>query len=326
MIQGQPRERVYGPVPSRRFGLSLGVDLVPHKVCCYDCVYCQVGRTTDTTVTRRDFYPLDTILADIARALEERPRPDVITLAGSGEPTLYRSLGGLVRRIRSSTSIPIVLLTGGGMLMDEDVAADALTVDILAPSLDAGTEEQFAAINCPCSSLRFASMVEGLSRVVSAFTGEVRLEVMLIPELNADEESILRIASLTRSMPLAAIDLNTPVRPPHASGVGIVSATSLAKARAAFGPLSRVIGNFSGVTAPSPSPASSLRTLVVETLARRPCTTRDLLASLACESSVLRNVLDRLMAQGVVEERRSRDEVYFWAPGDPRPGRSTTRG
>jgi wyosine [tRNA(Phe)-imidazoG37] synthetase (radical SAM superfamily) len=130
--------RTYGPVPSRRFGLSLGVDLVPHKTCPYDCVYCQLGPTTCLTTERRDFYPVDDVLRDVEDALADGPRPDVITLAGSGEPTLYRSLPQLFAGIRDLSDVPILLITNGALLFDEDVAGAARGADILAPSLDAG--------------------------------------------------------------------------------------------------------------------------------------------------------------------------------------------
>ncbi|MCU0612370.1 MAG: hypothetical protein MUE60_11350, partial [Candidatus Eisenbacteria bacterium] len=273
-----------------------------------------VGRTTEKTTARRDFYAPDGILKEVAMALRHRPRPDVLTLAGSGEPTLYRSLGALVGRLRSLTSLPIVLLTGGGTLQFDDVAADALTVDILAPSLDAGTEGQMMRISRPCGGVGFDEVVSGLSRVTAAFGGATRLEVMLVPGLNDDAGSLNLIASLTRGLRLTAIDINTPVRPTHAPGVGVASSGVLDKAIAAFGPLSRVIGAFSHSTDLRPSEARDLSVQVAETLARRPCTLQDLVAALACAPAELTRVIDRLLAGGVIVERRSRDEVYFWAP------------
>jgi wyosine [tRNA(Phe)-imidazoG37] synthetase (radical SAM superfamily) len=275
---------------------------------------------------RRDFYPPDLILGEIEKALEERPRPDVLTLAGSGEPTLYRSLGALVCRIRSLTPLPVVLLTGGGTLMLDDVAADAVTVDVLAPSLDASTQEQFDVVNRPCGGIRFQNVVDGLARTLNQFHGLTRLEVMLVPGVNDGQESLTGIAALTRSLRLAAIDLNTPVRPAHATGVAAAPAEVLRDAIAAFGPLSRAIGQFSGLSSPRVRESRDLNAIVAETLARRPCTLQDLVAALACEPVELTKVIDSLLLRGVVEERRSRDEVYFWAPMDSAEGASAMSG
>ena len=128
---------IYGPVPSRRFGLSLGVDLVPHKVCTFSCIYCQLGPTTQHTVERQDFFEPEKVIADIEEALKQGPKPDVITFAGSGEPTLYKSLDRIIDGIREITDVPVLLITNGSLLFMEDVRAAALKVDIAAPSLDA---------------------------------------------------------------------------------------------------------------------------------------------------------------------------------------------
>ncbi len=305
---------VYGPVPSRRFGLSLGLDLVPHKVCCYDCVYCQVGRTSKKTIRREVFFPQDRLIAELDQALAERPRPDVITLAGSGEPTLYRGLGSLVAHIRSVSSAPVVLLTGGGLLWRDEVAEEALSVDVLAPSLDAGTPEEFRTINRPHPRIRFETMYEGLARALSRFHGAARLEVMVVPGMNDTAESLARLAALVQPLRLSTIDLNTPVRPAHTPSIAEASSSVLEQALAVFGPRSRVIGCFRDSRPRDWSPPTRLEELLVETLRRRPCTLQDLVAVSGQDPSIVMKVLDRLRESGTVEERRSRTEVFFWAP------------
>jgi wyosine [tRNA(Phe)-imidazoG37] synthetase (radical SAM superfamily) len=188
------KRRVYGPVPSRRFGLSLGVDLVPPKTCCYDCVYCQVGRTTELTTEPTDFYLVEEVLADVRAALDSGPLPDVITLAGSGEPTLYRPLGRLIDGLRDLGGVPVVLLTNGALLSDPRVAQAALKADILAPSLDAGDRETFSRINRPHPSIVFADMLRGLQVVCEKHPGTVRLEVVLVGGQNDSDKDVQRIA------------------------------------------------------------------------------------------------------------------------------------
>ena len=140
---------VYGPVPSRRLGRSLGVDLVPYKVCTFDCIYCQLGRTAATTVKRMPYVKAEAVLADISACLESGASPDYITLAGSGEPTLNSRIGDLIPAIKKLTTIPVALLTNGTTLVRPEVREALWELDLVVPSLDAGTEKIYRLINRP---------------------------------------------------------------------------------------------------------------------------------------------------------------------------------
>lgn len=163
-VPGQPVSAaawryVYGPVPSRRLGSSLGVDLVPLKTCTYDCVYCQLGRTTEKTIQRREFAPVEQLLAELDLKLGQGPRPDYVTLAGSGEPTLYSGIGRLIEQHKSLSDVPVAVLTNGSLLSDRDVQDALRLANLVLPSLDAGHELQFEAINRPHPAIRFERMV-----------------------------------------------------------------------------------------------------------------------------------------------------------------------
>ena len=166
-------KHVYGPVHSRRLGLSLGVDLVPYKTCPFDCIYCQLGRTTRRTVQRAAYVPVDKILGDLKRSLREVPKPDFITLSGSGEPTLHSGIGKIITGIRAITSIPIAFLTNGALLGDEDVRSGCRLADVVLPSLDAGDEAAYARVNRPAPGLTLRSLVEGLAGFREDFSGEI---------------------------------------------------------------------------------------------------------------------------------------------------------
>ncbi|MDD5308466.1 MAG: radical SAM protein [Deltaproteobacteria bacterium] len=309
--------RIYGPVPSRRFGLSLGVDLVPHKTCPYDCVYCQLGPTTCLTAQRRDFFAVGEVLRDVEEALEDGPRPDVITLAGSGEPTLYRSLPRLFAGIRDITDVPILLITNGALLFDEDLAEAVRGADILAPSLDAGDEETFARVNRPHADVPFERMVEGLARAVDGHPGQVRLEVMLVRDLNDSQESVEAIARRVAGMRADAIELNTPVRPPVPErGALPCTAETLERALRVFGPKTRAIGRFEARKADktAPRPFDDVDKTVRETLVRRPCTLEDLVSSLGLAPAEARCSVDRLLSAGLVEARAGASGTYFCVP------------
>jgi len=304
--------RIYGPVPSRRFGLSLGVDVVPRKTCTYDCIYCQVGPTDRRTDAPERFYPVDEILADVAEALEEGPAPDVVTLAGSGEPTLYSELGALVDGLHALARIPVLLITNGSLLWRPDVAAAARKAEILAPSLDAGDPETFARINRPAEGIPFARMVEGLRGALAAHPGEVRLEVMLVRGVNDGDESLRAIAEILKTLRFDRLDLNTPVRPPVPErGALPCDEEVLARAVAIFGPKAAPIGTFAK-RGDAPRPPRSFDDFdkdIRETILRRPCTVEDISASLGAPAEVVAASLARLEAAGLAARRSG----AYWA-------------
>lgn len=310
------RIRVYGPVPSRRFGLSLGVDVVPHKVCSYDCIYCQLGMTTKKTITRRLFYPVEDIVGDVRAALATGPSPDVITLAGSGEPTLYAGLGRLIRILKELTEIPVVLLTNGGMLFLDDVLADIMAVDILAPSLDAGDEVTFERVNQPCQAVTFHQMTTGLMNAISRFRGDVRLEVMIIKGVSDSGAELGHLTRLVKTLAPGSIDINTPVRPHPSASVSPCSARFLHRLVHRFGPGATIIADFKrrSVAEGSGQQASLLKTRVLAMLSRRPCSVEDVSRSMEIHRHEAIKLLDLLLEEKAIQQRRTKKRVFFWAP------------
>jgi wyosine [tRNA(Phe)-imidazoG37] synthetase (radical SAM superfamily) len=305
-------KRVYGPVPSRRLGLSLGVDLVPKKTCCYDCVYCQVGKTTKLTAQPEEFYPVADVLAEVKAALESGPRPDVITLAGSGDPTLYRPLGELIDGLHELADIPVVLLCNGALLFDPEVAKAALKADILAPSLDAGDPHIFAKINRPHPSISFADMLKGLLDVCDKHPGKVRLEVMLVGGLNDSDESIQRIAGQLGPIRADSIDINTPVRPAPDSTAEICDPERLEVAARAFGPTARIIADRPRTSGPR-SPGAEGK--ILEILSRRPCTVEDIRASLGLNPEDIVEILEQAVESGKVKKREGEGKTFYYSSG-----------
>ncbi len=306
-----PRRHVYGPVPSRRLGLSLGVDLVPHKVCSFDCVYCQLGFTTRHQTTREDFFPPGEILEHVADALVHGPAPDVVTLAGSGEPCLYRSLGRIIDGIHGLTDAPVVLITNGSLLYQDEVAAAAMATDILIPSLDAGDPETFARINQPASGLDFHRIVGGLQDVARRYQGSLRIEVMLVAGLNDSPESLRAMARILDDIPAQAIELNTPVRPVPKRGVEPLTRAQLEVAARYFGPRARVIGAYSGRMAEAGAGGADE---ILELLGRRPCTARDMETSLGMHGHQVSKALRLLLDQGKIVRDERGGEVFYKLP------------
>ena len=154
---------LYGPVPSRRLGRSLGIDLVPHKICTYDCIYCQIGKTTQKTLIRKEYIPTQEVLAEIERFLrEETSSVDYLSLGGYGEPTLHSEIGRIIKGIKAITSIPVAVLTNGALFYERGVREDLSMADVVLPSMDAVSRDVFDKINRPYSDFSMEGMLEGL--------------------------------------------------------------------------------------------------------------------------------------------------------------------
>ena len=305
----------YGPVPSRRLGLSLGVDPVAAKSCPYDCLYCQLGPTLAPTAERREFYPVRDIVADVTRKLERGPRPDHITLGGSGEPTLHAGLGEIIRSIKAATDVPVALLTGGALLHDPTVRAEAALADVILPSLDAGDEELFALVNRPGPSLPFATMMEGLVALRREYAGPMWLEVMMLAGLSETPARLAALAAQVQRIRPDRVQLNTPVRPAKSPLARPIPADRLAALCAAFTPHAEVIADFekgvgSHFPETAPDPVSVSREILV-VLERRPCTVEDLAASLGLSKEGVRAALDALVAQGAVVTAPHQGRTYY---------------
>ncbi len=230
MTTGTPGH-VFGPVPSRRLGRSLGIDLVPYKTCSYDCIYCQLGRTTLKTLAREEYVPLESVLAEIAQRLGQGVRPDYVTLSGSGEPTLYSRLEELIAGIRRLTRTPIAVLTNGSLLWQAEVRRALTGSDLVMPSLDAGSEAFFRRVNRPHPELSFAEVLSGMMTFREQYRGRIWLEVFLLKRITARPAEAERIARLAERLKPDRIQLNTVARPPaerHALAVGPEEMHSLA--------------------------------------------------------------------------------------------------
>ncbi len=209
---------VFGPVPSRRLGRSLGVSPIPLKTCSYSCVYCQLGRTNHLQVKRESFFSKHDIFAEIIKNCQTT-MPDYITFAGDGEPTLCRDLGWLIRHVKMSLRIPIAVITNGSLLYRKDVRQDLEKADIVIPSIDAGDERLYNIINRPHSGIDFNTMLGGLSNFSQEFTGKLWLEIMLVKGLNDSPEELSKIKNIIEKIKPDRAYLLTPTCPPAESWV-----------------------------------------------------------------------------------------------------------
>ena len=311
------RRCTYGPVPSRRLGLSLGVDLVPYKVCCYDCLYCQVGRTSELTLARRDFIDPDEVAREVDEALRTdsaRGRAECVTLSGSGEPTLHSRLREVASALRRVTSLPLVLLTNGGLLWQEEVAEAARAFDVVAPTLTAADPETFARLNRPHPQIDHARMWSGLEAFRRSFQGTLRLEVMLVRGVNDSVEALRRLAGLVGGLGAVQVDLNTVVRPPAYPEAGPLTALALEDARRLFeaaGCRASVIASPPAGQGTAAAPRDLTRARVLGTVSRRPCTIDDLSTSLGIAAEAVTAAVVEALAAGELDEEDQSGRKYY---------------
>lgn len=214
---------LYGPIPSRRLGRSLGIGTMPTKTCNYACIYCQLGKTKPMTNTRQWFYPLEDILIEFEQVLENHTEFDVVSIVGEGEPTLYLGLGQLIVELKKRTSKPIAVITNGALLYDPVVRQELSHADIVLPTIDAWDEASFRAINRPHRSLHFSMVMEGLQTFCREYQGQCWLEVMLMAGINDDVASLNQYAQLLKQLKYDRLYINTPVRPPALAIAGAIS-------------------------------------------------------------------------------------------------------
>ncbi len=304
---------VYGPVPSRRLGRSLGIDLVPFKTCTYDCTYCQLGRTTHKTLERREYVPIGEVLRELERQLDGGDRPDYIGIAGSGEPTLHRDIGGLIRAIKELTRIPVAVLTNGSLLWMAEVRDALMAADVVCPSLDAGDARLFEFVNRPHASLAFPLMVDGLAAFARRFPGEVWLEVLLLAGVTGQVAEASKIAALAERIGPTRVQLNTVMRPPAESSALPLALEELEALCRYFPKPVDIIGarGLEG-TAPAASPTAG-RDAILALLGRRPCTAQDVATGLGLHVTEALKQLQELLAANAVSTVLTGERRFYTA-------------
>jgi len=268
---------LFGPVPSRRLGMSLGVDLVPHKVCSLNCVYCECGRTTNLTLERKEYVSFEAVSKEIAQYLNNNPAPDYITFSGSGEPTLNSRIGDVLHFIKSQNAqIPVAVLTNGTLFNDREVRQELMDADVVLPSLDAAEELSFRKINRPFHTLNIPEYIRGLVDFRKEFKGQIWLEVLIVPGLNDNEANLGALKQAFLQIEPDEIQLNTLDRPGAVDHIRAATRKELQEIIDYWD-----LGNVKLIAAAPDrkkivSYRSDTETAILETIKRRPCTLDDL--------------------------------------------------
>lgn len=288
---------VFGPVPSRRLGRSLGVDLLPFKTCSYDCIYCELGKTTNKTCVPGEWVSVDQVLKEIREKLDTRP--DYITIAGSGEPTLFSKLGELIGGIKAMTSTPVAVLTNGSLLWHENVRARLLKADVVMPSFVAATETVFKTIHRPESGLDFKTILKGLELFRKDYPGQYWLEVFLLDGINTDDRELHFMKEQIEKINPDKILINTLDRPPAYEEARLPDNDTLLRALSLFGPKAQVISK--KYIPPELSAEKISESGILEILRRRPSSLEDLCTGLRKKAVEIAPLLEHLTLSGQVE-------------------------
>lgn len=303
---------LFGPVPSRRLGMSLGIDLVPRKVCSLDCVYCEVGKTTKLTLERKEYILFDKVVSELSHYFKNNPDPDYITFSGSGEPTLNSRIGDVLKFIKQNKpEIPVAVLTNGTLLFDPEVRAELRGADVVLPSLDAATHPIFDKINRPVPGFGIEQYIQGLIDFRKEFSGKIWLEIFILPGFNLEEMELKKLEQAIIKINPDSIQLNTLDRPGTVADLHSASRKELEEIVDLWN-----FENIEIISAASQrkniqSYRSDAEAAIFETISRRPCTIEDLIEILGIHINEINKYLDVLEEEQKIETVRQERGVFY---------------
>lgn len=299
---------LFGPVPSRRLGLSLGVDIVPLKTCTQNCLYCQLGKDAPQLLERKSYVPIADVLDEIQQRIHAGLKADYITISGSGEPTLHAELGQLIDQIHQITSIPVAIITNGSLLWRADVRNDCARADVVLPSLDAGDADTFQKINLPHPDIHFDQFIEGLASFRKTYSGKIWLEVFICEGINDSQSSLDKIGGIIDKINPDKVQLNTAVRPTAHKHIQPVSPEKMDR-------IARQLGRGAEVIADYKQTKSGLSTCtphsVLEMLSRRPCSIDDLCSGLGADKAIVEQTIEKLVHLRQITSEKRGDKLFY---------------
>lgn len=305
-------KHLFGPVPSRRLGMSLGIDLIPHKICTLNCIYCECGATTKLTHERKAYVPVDEVYSELKDFFKNNPDPDYLTFSGAGEPTLHSHIGEVIAFLKElRPSIRVAVLTNGTLFGDPEVREELMLADLVLPSLDAATDLAIRRINRPRRELKASGYIKGLMEFSREFRGEIWLEVLILPGYNDGEENLIALKEAIRKINPDRIQLNTLDRPGTVEGLLPARMSQLHEIASFF--------DFEKVEIIAPpeernqvkSYRTDVESAILETIVRRPCTLADLEQILGLHINEINKYLGVLEEAGKLESVKQERGVFY---------------
>lgn len=304
---------LFGPVPSRRLGRSLGIDIIPHKICTLNCVYCEVGRTTDCIVKRQKFENPDEIIAEFRENYPSlKDGLDIVTITGAGEPTLNLDLGYIIKEVKKISGHPVAVLTNSTLLTDEAVCDELMPLDVLVPSIDAATEEAYRKVCAPERSLDIEAINEAVVKFSHRFQGRMLIEVLLCEGMNDSMEELAKIASVIKRCKYDVVQLNTVHRPPAFSRAKAVSEKTLLDTALYFkseGINVEPVGNYIKELSGGGLTVSHLERLI----SMRPCSAGDISRVFGVDVQKVAETISALDASHLKITEHNGEKFYFYS-------------
>ena len=303
---------LFGPVPSRRLGMSLGVDLVTHKICSLDCIYCECGRTTELTLDRKEYVPHDAVIGELEAYFKQNPDPDYITFSGSGEPTLSSRIGDVIAWIKDNKpGVRIAVLTNGTLLCHREVRDALLPADLVMPSLDAAVSASFQKINRPCPGIDLDQYIKGIADFKKVYTGKLALEILVLPGVNDSLEDLQALKSACDTILPDVVQLNTLDRPGAVSDISPATHERLLEIESFLGEDRVEIIAAAVKRKGTKAYRKDMESAILETIHRRPCTPEDLASILGTHINDINKYLSVLEVEGTIESMRQERGVFY---------------
>ncbi|GAB4296305.1 MAG: radical SAM protein [Marinilabiliales bacterium] len=303
---------LFGPVPSRRLGMSLGIDLVPAKVCSLNCVYCEAGKTTKLTTERLEYVPYDKIISELNHYFTTNPDPDYFTFSGSGEPTLNNRIGDVITFLKNKKpDIPVAVLTNGTLLHDMNVRQSLKKSDLVMPSLDAATKETFNKINRPAKEIDFNKYINGLIDFSKKFTGKIWLEIFILPGYNDDEKELEELKKTVLKINPDLIQLNSLDRPGVLENLVKAPDELLLKIKDSWGMDNIQIISSSTNRKKMKFYNSDIENSILQIISRRPCTLEDLSTVLNKNVLEIKKYLDIMQTENKITCEKQFRGVFY---------------
>ena len=295
-------KHLFGPVPSRRLGMSLGIDLIPKKVCSLNCVYCEVGKTTKLTVERLEYVKYDEVIAELKQFMSDKPKIDYFTFSGSGEPTLNSRIGEVLNYLKINyPDIKTAILSNGTLFSYKELITEVLQADVILPSLDAASQSVFEKINRPHSTLKIETYIQGLIDLRTTYKGEIWLEVFFLKDYNNSKAELDLLKNAILKINPDSVQLNTLDRPGTIYGLISLSKIELQEIINYWNlPSVEIIASVQDRTSIG-SYSGDIETAILETIARRPCTLDDLHRFLGIHVNEINKYLGTLEANNKIE-------------------------
>lgn len=307
---------LFGPVNSRRLGISLGIDLVPHKTCTLNCVYCECGPTTDLNSAIKEYVPTNEVIDEIDVFFENlnksKNKIDVVTFSGSGEPTLHSGIGDIISHIKKNYSgFSVVVLTNGTLMWMEEVRRSISMADVVIPSLDAISEDIFKKILRPANGITPERVIEGLSIFKSEFKGRFILEIFIIPGVNDIDSELNYMREACLKINPDEIHLNTLDRPGAEGWVKAADEKTMQRASDYFSPFSvKIIGKPAELLQPERDDVTCIESILL-LLRRRPSTIEEVSMSAGINKNELSKIFKDLLDRGVVIKEDSARGTFY---------------